>query len=416
VKQILSEEKSIFIAPFFIILYVLSVPVSSSLKSIMAVLSLAAVVLTPYYRKHLWDAFNTIWARAAIVFFAYVVLASLWADSPFSMRLIVIDKYSKLIYLPILAVGFINPKTRQWAFNAYFAIMLVTCVLSLLKHLDFLSINNIGDSGEIFHNHIATGFMVALAVYFAGILSFNANISKWQRAYYLFMMVAGSYQVFFLNTGRTGYIIYGLLMSLLIIQKFSFKKAILGCVLFCGFIGLIYTLSPLMQLRTSLLINDIKFLQQHEENTSLGFRVQFHEYARSLFERSPIIGLGTGSFKYHYAQEQPIPSWDRKLNDPHSQYWLTLVEQGLVGMALLIAFLGSLFITALRLNKENRPMVIGLLAAFCLGSFSDSILCFSTAGTLLIIFCALCFSELLEKKAYKEVADSEAHGSPELAV
>lgn len=404
-KRILSEEKSVLLVSFFLVLFVFCVPISASLKSISSVLCLAAILFTPYYRKHVLAAFKTPWAQVGLIYFAYVVLAFFWSDAPFSMRLSMTDKYLKLLYLPILAVGFINPKTRRWAFNAYFAIMLITCFISFLKQQQFVGLNNMEDTGEVFHNHIVTGFLVALAVYFAGVLSFDKHLNKWLRAYYLVMVVVGSYQIFFLNTGRTGYAVYGLLICLLLVQKLPLKKAMLGLTLFCGAVGLIYLASPLMQVRTAALISDIKFLQKHEENTSLGFRVQFHNYAHSLFNKHPIIGVGTGAFKYNYAKDQPVPAWDRKLNDPHSQYWLTLAEHGIIGFILLVIFIATLFITTFRLSKETRPIPLGILVAFCFGGFTDSILCFSSVGTLLIIFCALGFSELLVKKNARVAAN-----------
>lgn len=416
-KQILSEEKSILIAPFFIVLFLLFVPISPSIKSVMLCLSAAAIMFTPQYRKHLLSAYNTPWGWAGIAFFLYVVLASVWSEAPFLMRLSVIDKYSKLIYLPLLAVGFVHPTTRKWAFNAYFAAMLITCSISLLKQYHLITYNAI-DPGEVFYNHIVTGYMVALAVYFAGILLFKANINKWQRAYYILMIVFGSYQVFFLNTGRTGYVIYGLLMSLLLVQKLSFKKAVVGIILLSGSIGAAYLLSPVMQDRTASLISDIKFLQKHEENTSLGFRVQFHEYAKNLFAQHPIIGIGTGGFKYRFSQELPIPTWGNELNDPHSQYWLTLVENGLIGIVLFVLFLASLLYMTIQL-KESRPILLGMLVSFVMGSFSDSIFCYSTAGTLLIIFSALCFGEIIEKSICIEAIKDKVLSAPngaELAV
>lgn len=415
-KHIYSKENTIWIAPFFIILYVFFIPLSSSLKSIAAVLGIIAVVLTPYYRKQLPVVFNTLWARAALLLFTYIVVASLWSDAPYSMRLSMIEKYSKLIYLPIFTLGFINPKTRKLAFIGYFAIMLVTCLFSLLKQQGLIALNNVVDSGEVFHNHIATGFMVALAVYFAAVLSFNKHISPWLRAYYALMIVCGTYQIFFLNTGRTGYVVYGLLMSLLIMQKCSFKKAIIGFMLLFSSIGVIYMLSPVMQVRTSSLISDIKFLQQHEENTSLGFRVQFHDYARSLFNQHPLIGMGTGSFKYRFSQDQPIPSWDKKLNDPHSQYWLVLAEQGLIGITLLFIFIGTLFLTAFQLDRDTRPIILGILIAFCFGSITDSILCYSTIGSLLIVFSALSFAESTAQKFKESPNEVMPNGTHEFGI
>ncbi|MDR3442624.1 MAG: O-antigen ligase family protein [Legionella sp.] len=400
-KQFFSEQKMNLIAPFFIVLLVFFVPVSSSLKSIFLALTVVTLVFTPTYRKQIPYAFSTLWARAALVFFLYIVLAMLWSTAPFSMRLDVVEKYSKLLWLPVLSVGFISPKTRIWALNTYLFVMLITCVLSLLKYLEIVAFNS-DDAGEVFYNHIVTGFMVALAVYFAGILFYQEQINKWQRAYYLMIVLIGSYQVLFLNTGRTGYVIYALLMSYLILQKTSLKKAIFGIMLLSGVLVSTYLFSPVMHERVDSLISDIEFFQKHEENTSLGFRVQFHSYARSLFEQHPIIGIGTGSFKYRFSQEQPIPAWGPTLHEPHSQYWLTLTEQGLIGISLFLFFLATLFITALQL-KETKPIFLGMLMAFGFGCFSDTIFCYSAAGSLLIIFSALSFGELIELRASKDV-------------
>ena len=168
---------------------------------------------------------------------------------------------------------------------------------------------------------------------------------------------------------------------------------------------LVYNQSSVMQIGIGGLISDFKFFEHNKPNTSLGYRIQFHNYAESLFLKHPIIGIGTGGFKYSFSQDQPIPAWGKELNDPHSQYWMTLSEQGLIGMLFFLSFLGSLFIASLQLT-ETRPILWGILAAFCIGSFSDTILCFSTAGYLLIVLSAICLGELLEKKESRLVRES----------
>ncbi|MCW8400158.1 O-antigen ligase family protein [Legionella sp. PATHC038] len=389
------EGKVNLIAPTFLVFLVFFIPISTSIKSILLILSLLALLLTPYYRQFLPYAFNTLWARSALVLFLFVLIACFWSQAPFSLQYNVIDKYSKLIFLPILAVGFVKPKTRLWVLNSYILVMLLTSILSCLKEIQLFAINT-EDPGYIFYNHIVTGFMIALGVYFALILVLQNNKSGWMRFFYLPMIVVGSYQILFINTGRTGYVTYGILMSLVILQKFTPKKALLGMVIFLGAICLVYVLSPVMQDRTLSMINEIKLLQNNQANTSLGFRIQFHQYAQSLFEKHPILGVGTGGFQYNFVKDQPIPAWGHKLNEPHSQYWLTLSELGLVGMVLFLIFIGTLFTTMLQLN-EMKPFLLGLLVSFCILSFSDTVFCYSTIGYLLILFSALSFGELIEK-------------------
>ncbi len=396
------EENINLLVPILLVLLVFFIPISPSIKSILVPLSLAAIVFNPYYRQYLYSALNTLWARAAIILFLYVLLACTWSEASLSVQYHMVNKYSKLIFLPILAVGFIKPKTRFWVFNSYIWAMLFTCILSVLKSKNLLTINS-PDPGEVFYNHIVTGYMVALGVYFAGILAFQANISRPLRFFYLFMVILGTYQTFFVNPGRTGYIIYGILMSLLIVQKLPLKKALIGIVIFISAISLTYILSPVMQDGVHSLMNDIKLLKHNQADTSLGFRIQFHQYAQSLFEKHPIVGVGTGGFQYSFVTDQPIPSWGHKLNEPHGQYWLTLAELGLVGIVLFLFFIGTLFITALQL-KEMKPFLLGLVVSFCMLSFSDTIFCYSTIGYLLILFSALCFGELIEQNQNKEAA------------
>ena len=218
--------------------------------------------------------------------------------------------------------------------------------------------NLVGDPGEVFYNHIATGYMIALGVYLAGLQAFSVEVNRWQRVFFLFMVLLGTYHILFINAGRTGYLVYVILMTLLILQKLSLKKAIIGIMLFCTMILLAYFLSSSMQRSSRIMFNDIRQLQQHQKNNSLGFRIQFHQYAQSLFKEHPILGIGTGGFSYRFSKDEPVPTWGKKLNEPHGQYWLTLAEQGLIGIVLFLFFIGTLFATALNL-KETKWILLG---------------------------------------------------------
>jgi O-antigen ligase len=390
------KEKSFLLAPVLFALFIFFIPISPSLKSIFFGCVVAVVLFSPQYNKHIFYAFNSWWGRTALALFAFIVIACLWSPAPYSMQLMVLGKYCKLIYLPVLAAGFINPKTRTWCINSYLAAMLFTCIVSILKANGLVHIGDPGDSGDVFYNHILTGFMMAFAAYLAALHAFK--YTGWQRNVYAVLFALMSYQLFFCNTGRTGYIIYFILISLLFLQKLDLKKTSLGVVVLISMILLAYTQSHVMQTRINDLVSDVKFLQHHNPNTSLGFRIQFHDYAHSLWDTHPYIGIGTGGFKYSFKRDNPVPGWGPELTDPHSQYWMTLVEQGVVGLALLILFFISLFITSFKLS-ETRPILLGILVSFCVGCISDTILCYSTAGYLLVIMSALCFGELLEKRA-----------------
>lgn len=396
------EGKGVYLAPIFLLLFVFFMPISAILKSIFLSCSLAAILFTPHYRKHLFFAYNTFWGRAAICFFSFILIACLWSSAPYSMQWSVVGKYCKVIYFPILAVGFIHPRVRNLSINFYLASIVIICILSILKSQ---SIFLVGDAGEVFYNRIMTGFMIAFGSYLAALMSFQNK--GWLRVLYFLLFLLTSYQVFFINTGKTGYVIYVLLMSLLLVLKLSFKRAVLGVLFLSCTLGLVYHESVMMQVRVKDLLDDVKLLQHHNENTSFGYRIQFNNYAKSLFATHPLIGIGTGSFTYRFSIDNPVPAWGNELSDPHSQYWLILSEQGLLGLLFLLTFLGSLFIASSQLI-ETRPILLGALLSFSVGAFSETMLCYSIAGYLLFVMGALALGELIEKNALKNKVKEKA--------
>lgn len=391
-KLTLSDDKRILLTQILIAGFVFFIPLSPTIKSVFLVASLTFILCTPYYNKHLITAFSTLWARAALLFFAFVLLACLWSPASYSIQGSAIGKYCKLLYLPVLALAFIEPRVRSLSVHSYLLVMVITCVISILKFYGYIAST---EPGEVVYNYIITGFMMSLSTYLAAYYMTKAK--GWPRLAYLAIVLLTSYQVFFVNRGRTGYIVYFVLISLLFMQTFSIKKALLSILGVLGLIGLIYTQSNTMQMRVHDLMSDVKYLQQDQKNTSLGYRIQFHDFARSLFNAHPIIGVGTGGYKYYFVKDNPVPSWGTGTSDPHGQYWMILSELGLVGLALFVIFLGSLLLSSLQL-KESRPILLGVLTSFCLGSFSDSLFCYSTIGYLLVVFSALSFGELLQKQ------------------
>lgn len=385
-----AERLGLFMAPILIGLLVFFTPISQTLKSIFLVASLLILLATPPYRPFIFAAYNRAPGRAALAFFLFILIASLWSPASSVMKGLVIAKYAKLIYFPILAAGFMSSRLRQWSINAYLAALFITCLISILKSQGLMEGS---DVGEVFNNHIITGFMMAFASYLAALMAIQHR--GWARGIYLFLVLLTSYQVLFINTGKTGYLVYFILMVLLCLHTLSFKKAIWGVILFSGVLALIYTQSPMMQSRAHEVLSDVKFLKENNQNTSIGYRIQFHRYAQSLFIQYPIAGIGTGGFKHQFTTDNLIPSWGTFLSEPHSQYWMILAEQGLIGFLLWIIFLGSLFFTAFRV-KETKPVLLGILVPFCVIAMSDTIFCYSTMGYVLILMSAMSLGEQLE--------------------
>lgn len=378
------------IVPFFLVITLFVIPISPTLKSIFIPLSLISVILIPNLRQDVSSVLKEHWCKAAIAFFSMVLLACLWSPAELHLRLEMIGKYSKLLYLPLFAVCFTQSSTRQYGIYAFLFAMVITCIYSLCKPVDTV---------VVFHNHIVTSFMMAFAAYLASLEAMR--LAGFKRIFFIVLVLLFSYQLFFINQGRSGYGLYFVLMLFLMMMYLPAKHSLIAILICSCSFFIILNQSSVLSTRIYDLVEDIQLYQQGEKNTSMGTRIVFHKFAKSLFLTSPLIGHGSGGFAYafnHRKERELTRDW-RGLLDPHSQYWLVAADFGLLGLGILCYFFISLWGAALQL-KRMQPVMLGLLISFFLANFTDSLLFYSVIGNLFIVFSALCLGELIEQKKW----------------
>jgi len=369
-------------------------PLSSSAKSILLGMTVIVIIATPSYRQDLITLSANRWCRTVPLLVLIALLGCLWSPASLAEKGLVLEKWSKLLYLPILIVGFQELKTRQLALNAFLAAMLITCLLScLIYYTGYLQGKMTADN--LFRNHIMTGIMMSFATYLAGIFYFRQQGRM--RVIYGILGLLFSYQILFINQSRTGYVVYFLLMSLLLVQMLTRRQAMLSLVLMSTLFASCYYFSKPMQHGVHLVVDNLRSYQENKD-TPVGYRLQFHDFAKHLFQMHPLIGGGTGSFTYSFRTENPVPAWieDRqhsgRLLEPHSQYWLVAAEFGLLGLLAFALFYAELAVIAYRLHA-TRPIALATLLVLTLGNVSDSLLFYSGSGYFFILILALCFGE-----------------------
>lgn len=384
-------------ASALLIATLLTLPMSSTAKSICLSLSLITILLIPSFRADIISLLSTKWFRAGFLLFVLALIACFWSPASFGDKKFIIEKYSKLLYFPILVVGFQDAKTRQMSLYAFLLAMIITCLLSVLKFHGFLQALNFNPD-HVFRNHIMTGFMVAFAAYLSWLFAYRQQ--GYTRLVYGALALLFSYQVLFVSGGRTGYVIYLLLMSILVLQLCTWKQAIAGVFLVCAVFVTSYFASPVMKGRVDAIAQQLQGYQHNQKDTDIGLRLQFHDYAHQLFNRHPVVGNGTGSFTYYFDKERPVAFWTWKLQEPHSQYWLIAAEFGLLGIAVLAFFFFSIIQTSLQLDRM-KVIAFAMLIPFMIGNLSDSLLLYSGSGYFFLLFMALCFGEQLELSKQK---------------
>ena len=89
-------------------------------------------------------------------------------------------------------------------------------------------------------------------------------------------------------------------------------------------------------------------------------RYSYWEVAAGTFAEHPLRGAGSGSFRVEWERERDI---DEVVRDAHSLYIETGAELGLVGLALLAAFLAGLLACARRAYARDATLVTGWCGA-----------------------------------------------------
>lgn len=378
-----------FLIATFLLALLFFIPISSTGKSIVLSMTIPLIFFIPDCRQRVLFFLNQYWAMSAISFVILAIIACFWSDATWNDKLLAVEKYGKFLYLPILAAAFLNQQLRNFGLYAFISAMMLTCSLSILKHFGVIHYHGV-DAGQIFQNHIMTGLFMSFASYLTAIL-FTQTQSTF-RYVWLGLSLIFSFQVLFIGTGRTGYVIYCLLMALFLIQTLSRKQAICGLFIGVGIIvGVFYT-SPVMRQGLSHVYEDLQNYPSLNKDTSVGFRIQFQNFAYDLFMEHPVIGNGTAGFTANFRNKMPVPAWNKRLREPHSQYWLTASEYGLLGIVVYAALMIFLLISSLKLSTM-RPIALGILLTFFIGNFSDSLLFYSGTGYFFITMMALTLSE-----------------------
>lgn len=376
----------------FLVATFFTLPISSTGKSIAAVAAILTIVFNAQDRNALPQIISESWCRYGFLLFLFAVFACIWSSASPAEQLFVIEKYSKLIYLPVVVAGLRNAKVRNACLHAFLAATLLTSLIAISRFYNLLNFININPE-NVFRNHIITGFMVSFACYLSLYFASQKN-QILPRNGYLLMAVMYSWHVFFVNGGRTGYVIYILLMTLLLLQLFSWKKALIGMLVILLSAALVYRVDDVHR-RVNATIHELHDYRHNQKDSSVGFRLQFHDFAHQLFMHYPMLGNGTGSFTSSFRTMNPVPGWGHALLEPHSQYWLTAAEFGVVGLILLGLFYLSLLRVVWHL-PHSRIIGLGIMIPFLLGNVTDSLMFYSGSGYFFLLFIAVCLGERME--------------------
>ncbi len=381
---------------YFLLLTGFFVPLSITATDIcMATTAILGILSGRFF--HEFDSIKRnaiVWCAVWIV--VLVVLSMLWSIAGWHARLSALHKYGKLLYIPFLLAVCTDPKWRERTVVAFLVGVLIIVVLSYLKAWTGLHVGRNPNPAFIFYTHIETGFLVAFASYLLALTAWKKP--RW-RVPCLILLVIFTYQEFFINDGRTGWVAYLILILLFAIQWGGWKGLFAGIAVAVLLSGAFYYTSPTLKPILEKSRREITLYYQGQQQTSLGYRLSFNSLGWRLVKKRPWLGYGAGSFAAASKELGGVPGW-KVIQTPHNEYLLVTVEFGLVGLLSLLTLFGSQWAASFRLG-ETKYFAQGLVLVFMVSAFYNAFLYSSVSGHFFVLFTSLFFGQYRHDFSWK---------------
>ncbi len=291
------------------------------------------------------------------------------------------------IFLSILS----PPRIRNIFLFSFGIAAAITITISassaLFNHPVFMAIP--GD-WYIFRTHTYQNYFSALLLIsiLSGLLS--RKIPPSWRGFAISTFLIGTIDILFLVSGRTGQIVY-ILMLLLILIQWNWRLGLpIGGLIAIAVFSILLNSSTNMSQGLNKAEADIKSYSSGNSNTSIGLRLEWQKNSIKLIKENLFFGHGTGSFKKKYAEI--LKPGDELLasQNPHNDYLWIGVELGLIGIFLLVSLLISAAWQGRNLEAPWRWVLYAMLIGMGTSTLANSFFTDNITGlSFVLLTCAL---------------------------
>jgi len=265
--------------------------------------------------------------------------------------------------------------------------VMIMLVMSYVKYFSSFNISEGFTQASVFKNHIQANFLMAITAYFVLLLSLEFPKYRW-LAGIIFVLMA--YNILFMSIGRSGYVVFAVLMPLFLWQAYRWKGLAVAVLSLAVLSFAVYEYSHTFRDRVDLAGSEVQQYYEGHNKTSVGMRMAFAKNSIVLIKKHPVLGTATGSFKYEYAKLNPVI----KTVNPHNEYLNISVQFGVVGLFLLLFLFFTIWRSSFSLPKSYQYMAQGILLAIAVGSLANSWIMDTTEGHFFAFFMALAFAQL----------------------
>jgi O-antigen ligase len=378
---------------FFLYASCFFIPLATSLQSICTTAMVIFWLFSGEVKKlpALMRKYRILWPP--ILLLAMFTIGLFYSIGSWDDRLDFFKKYRELAFFPMVISLLLTAKMKSGNTKAVeiakLSFLYGAAALMVLSYLMYFGLIPSEKPGYSTLHHITHSFFMALLSFWAlqYALRPKGEIRPLLRGLLLgvFLLAAGN--LLFISPGRTGMATLVVLMAVTFLQRLQIKQCAIAAVLLAALCGAIYCTSAHVSTRVNQAITEVKKYHPENSRTSLGMRFDWWNNSAALIKESPVIGYGTGSFRA--AQLLVRNKWTKRTANPHNEYLLIFVQLGVIGEALFLLMLCSLFAFSCKLPEEEKNLLQGAVVAFAWACLANSFLLDSHPSNFLMVLSAV---------------------------
>lgn len=327
-------------ADWLVALLAASLPWSTSLTAIFAVLWLIAILPTlgpeDFRRAFLRPAGVTILALVGLA-----ALGMLWADVSWAERFDGFDSYLRLLCIPLLLAQFSRSEHAGRVMIGFAVSCTVLLAVSWLSFFGLVLPPPFKPNGIPVKDYIAQSAVLTVALLFFVRLGVDAwGNGRRTLALALALLAALCLiNIFYIATSRTALVVTTLLLVVFGFRQFGWRGAAAMAVAFVILIAAAWPTADFLRQRVVGFVQEVQSFTPEGRATPAGERLEFWRKSVSFIAAAPILGHGTGSIRNQFqkAAEGQSGMAATVAANPHNQLFAVGIQIGLVGIALLIA-------------------------------------------------------------------------------
>ncbi len=375
----------------------LAIPTSTAMLSVGSVL-LAAIAAAPAFVPQWRSVLGSRFVIACLLLWTLFAVGILWTPLGSEGRDMLMKMHPYLL-VPAWYVVFSDASNRRAALVGFATGCALTLALSLGSWLAQHPLGfGVDGNWTVFRNHIYHNLLVggiglaALAVILAG-----GSWAQW-RPLCVVVLVAAAFDIFFLVQGRTGQVVFLVMLGVLLLLWHSQRGLVLGLTALLLALPVLWHESDVFHERFSRAIDEARgFAAEKQDETSVGMRLSWARDSLAIIADAPWVGHGSGSFASAFRAHHGVPTDPavraprlQAAKNPHNSYLWLGVELGMAGVAALLAVFATALHGARHLPAPHRWWVWLVVGAMAVGSMVNSFVMDRPTGTgYLVLLCAL---------------------------